>query len=401
MVNTHHIQTQRIVLEADTLMATAANKWHQRLERLQDTTLQPALERQLDRLCPPGETIVLERVEVTLPIDLVEQFEQEVPAVFAEELRLALRRAVAAVPVRTPALRLLIDFLHSGRFDWRAGDAQDFGRRLTEEASRWNEEEWTSVFEMLSEEFSLFFGRLTQVQGKFQQLALMALRKQVVAGKSGALALDLQVQGKHAWQRLLPLAGYVLQVKDQRISQWPTVGNRAEPVPNPILVPDPVAEYFPPNAGLVILHPYFGYLAKETDCITDEVLDCHRMATLLHYAVSGTEPFLEWEHSLTKVLLGQPPEMPLLPVDLTATDREAVDELLRGIIEHWAILKNTSPGGLRSGFLRRPGKLYATPGSWQLLVENRGHDLLLAHLPWGISMVKTPWMAEMLQVSWS
>lgn len=401
MINTHYIQTQRIVFEADTLLAIAANKWHQRLEQLQDTTLQPALERQLDRLCPPGETIVLERVEVTLPIETVEQLEQEVPAVFAEELRLALRRALTAVPVRTPALNLLIDFLRSGRFDWRAGDARDFGRRLVEEADRWHEEEWTSVFQLLSEAFSLFFGRLTQVQGQFQQLALAVLRKQALAGNSGAVPPGLQAQDKQAWQGLLRLAGYVLPVKDQEISLRPTADHRAAPVPNPTITLDPAAEYFPPNAGLVILHPYFGYLAKETGCIADEILDCHRLAALLHYAVCGNEPFLEWEHSLTKVLLGLPPETPLLPINLTDADREAVDDLLRGIIEHWAILKNTSPDGLRSGFLQRPGKLYAIPGGWQLLVENRGHDLLLAHLPWSISLVKTPWMAEMLQVNWS
>ena len=85
MTADHHIQTQRIVLAADTLTAAGAGKWHRRLESLQDTTLLPALERQLDRLCPRGETIVLERVEVVLPIETVEQLEREVPAVIAQE----------------------------------------------------------------------------------------------------------------------------------------------------------------------------------------------------------------------------------------------------------------------------------------------------------------------------
>ncbi len=401
MIADHHIQTQRIVLAADTLSAASAGKWHRRLESLQDTTLLPALERQLDRLCPRGETIVLERVEVVLPIETVEQLEREVPAVFSQELRLALQKAVNAAPVRTPTLRLLNDFLRSGRFDWQAGEARAFGERIVAEAKHWTADEWDGFFRFLASDFSLFFWRLTQVQGKFPRQALAQLHK--LADDRATRAFSPAVpseQAKQAWQRLLPLAGYGKPTEGTPPSSSPIREKRPK-VTAPTATPQPVAEYFPPNAGLVILHPYLGYLAKETACWQNEVLDHHRLAALLHYAVSGNEPFLEWEQPLTKILLGLPLETPLLPVILTDADREAVDELLRGIIGHWSILGNTSPDGLRGGFLQRPGKLYATPGGWQLLVENRGHDLLLAHLPWSINLVKSPWMAQMLQVSWS
>lgn len=395
----HHIQTQGIVLEADTLTAAGAGQWHQRLERLQDTILLPALERQLDQFCPHGETFVLERVEVELSIDAVEQLEREVPEAFAGELRLALLKAVAAAPVRTPALRLLIDFLRRGRFDWRAGEARAFGERLAEEAGHWTTGDWDGFFRVVTEDFRTFFGRLAQVQGRFQRLALAELRSQLNPGMRTPLASNPREQGRQVWQRLLPLAGYVV-AEEVEAGSRPAHRNESGTAPDPTAVPVPEAEFFLPNAGLVILHPYLGYLARETNCFTGTEPDHHRLAALLHYAVSGNAPFREWEHPLTKVLLGLRPESPLLPVPLTGAAREAVDDLLRGIIAHWAILKNTSPDGLRGGFLQRPGKLCATPGGWQLLVENRAHDLLLAHLPWGISLVKSPWMTHMLQVNW-
>jgi hypothetical protein len=51
--------------------------------------------------------------------------------------------------------------------------------------------------------------------------------------------------------------------------------------------------------------------------------------------------------------------------------------------------------------LLRPGKLIRKEdGDWLLQVESRTFDVLLEHLPWGISMIKLPWMKKMLWVEW-
>ena len=37
---------------------------------------------------------------------------------------------------------------------------------------------------------------------------------------------------------------------------------------------------------------------------------------------------------------------------------------------------------------------------WTLQVETRAVDVLLDQLPWGLSMIRTPWMHAMLNVDW-
>jgi hypothetical protein len=39
-------------------------------------------------------------------------------------------------------------------------------------------------------------------------------------------------------------------------------------------------------------------------------------------------------------------------------------------------------------------------GDWVLQVEANTADILLDQLPWGISMIKLPWMGMMLWVEW-
>jgi hypothetical protein len=65
------------------------------------------------------------------------------------------------------------------------------------------------------------------------------------------------------------------------------------------------------------------------------------------------------------------------------------------------VLRNTSPDGLRGTFLIRSGKLCLRDGGdWSLQVESNSFDILLDQLPWGISMIKLPWMEKMLWVEW-
>ncbi|HRF39189.1 MAG TPA: contractile injection system tape measure protein, partial [Saprospiraceae bacterium] len=69
-------------------------------------------------------------------------------------------------------------------------------------------------------------------------------------------------------------------------------------------------------------------------------------------------------------------------------------------IDNWGALGSTSPDGLRGNFLVRDGKLTRTDLGRLLQVEAQSYDLLLDRLPWGINMVKLPWMEDMLFVEW-
>jgi hypothetical protein len=90
-----------------------------------------------------------------------------------------------------------------------------------------------------------------------------------------------------------------------------------------------------------------------------------------------------------------------LPAPTDALRAEATD-LLESVVLHWTILKKTSVGGLREGFLQRSGRLRrAENHSWLLDVERQGHDVLLNYLPWSYGMIRLPWMERKLITQWA
>ena len=105
-------------------------------------------------------------------------------------------------------------------------------------------------------------------------------------------------------------------------------------------------------------------------------------------------------------MIRRPPRSTLFPyTTLFRSTEEALteaDNLLQTVINYWDALKNTSPDGLREGFLQRDGKLIRIDGQgWKLQVEQMAIDVLMTRLPWGVSMVKLPWMDELLTVEWT
>ncbi|MBS3771738.1 MAG: hypothetical protein KGY69_15920, partial [Bacteroidales bacterium] len=64
-------------------------------------------------------------------------------------------------------------------------------------------------------------------------------------------------------------------------------------------------------------------------------------------------------------------------------------------------LKNTTPQGLREGFLQRPGKLSKVDNGWKLNVEQDTIDILLDNLPWSYQIVSFPWMKQVIFVKWN
>ncbi len=160
------------------------------------------------------------------------------------------------------------------------------------------------------------------------------------------------------------------------------------------------------NAGLVILHPFLpslfvntGYTEKK-EWLSEEVQ--YRAIALMQYLVTGKEEYPEFDLMLNKILTGFPLDK-TLPADIALSDFEKSEgmDLLNSIIKHWTALKNTSVEGLQSTFLMREGKLSMSETGWLLQVEQKTVDILMGKLPWGISIVKTPWMEKMIQVEWA
>lgn len=167
------------------------------------------------------------------------------------------------------------------------------------------------------------------------------------------------------------------------------------------------------QAGLVLLHAYLPrcldvlglYPSGQRGPLADHLWP--RAAAVLHWLATGQDGALECELGLIKPLLGRQDQhdehAPLshgLPT-LLPHEREEADALLRAVLGHWRALKGTSVAGLRESFLQRRGWLETRGGASLLRVEPAPYDVLLGSLPWGMSLVRLPWMAQPLHVEWS
>ncbi|MEM7061808.1 MAG: contractile injection system tape measure protein [Cyanobacteria bacterium P01_B01_bin.77] len=159
------------------------------------------------------------------------------------------------------------------------------------------------------------------------------------------------------------------------------------------------------QAGIVLLHPFLppyfegiGLLAGRQ--FQDEA--CQQTAIyLLHYLATGATDPPEYELVLPKLLCGWPLDTPVVCPDLPPAALEEAEHLLQAAIDHWQALKSTRPDGLREGFLQREGKLTCScDRTWKLQVEQQAIDVLLSRLPWSVSIVKLPWMDDLLTVEW-
>jgi len=160
------------------------------------------------------------------------------------------------------------------------------------------------------------------------------------------------------------------------------------------------------HAGLIILHPFLEYLFREFDLLeSDQFRGMESRLTalqLLGYLATGEDDLYEYALLLEKYLCGIGDDIPVLRKSLlTPAMKTEAGNLLMAAISHWKELKKTSPDGLRQGFLVRRGRLVTGTFGHRLLIEKASQDILLSWLPWGISLVKLPWLSEALHVEWN
>lgn len=161
------------------------------------------------------------------------------------------------------------------------------------------------------------------------------------------------------------------------------------------------------NAGIIILHPFLQNIFKtiglmEAENFKDD-LSKQRAVHLLQYMANGEKEAPEYIMYLNKILCGmEEGEHIDRFIQLEESEIKEADELLKAVIAHWAILKNTSPEAMQETFFQRNGKLTfnETDGYWKLQVERKAVDVLLDKLPWGISYIQLPWMKHRLVTEW-
>lgn len=186
--------------------------------------------------------------------------------------------------------------------------------------------------------------------------------------------------------------------------QLPTIGEWLDQYPD-LNLQDGTYFYIQ-NAGVILIHPFLPAffknlkLVEKGQFVNDPATQ--KAVHLIWYLATGTTNPTESDLVLPKFLCGVPLNYPLeRRIEITTEDQEEANNLLQAVIDHWQVLKSTSPDGLREGFLQRDGKLELRQGSWYLQVEQKAIDVLLDRLPWNLSIIKLSWMLEMLKVEWA
>lgn len=159
------------------------------------------------------------------------------------------------------------------------------------------------------------------------------------------------------------------------------------------------------NAGLVLLWPCIPSLFEACGLIKEDIFiseaAAQRAVLLLQYAVDGRREVPEFELPLNKILCGLVTDAPVATAFTpTTAEKAAVQEFLQTIIAEWSALKDSSPEALQFNYLQREGAIAFGRDHWQLDIKRQTRDILLDRLPWGIGVIKLPWMHQILYTTW-
>lgn len=230
------------------------------------------------------------------------------------------------------------------------------------------------------------------------------IRENRTMGNAAALRKMLYYCITNRMDQFLNALNSVLQPVQPLLPEIETKDSFVKP-DNPVVTEERARTYIH-NAGLVILVPYFPRLFTMLElmdvpaCLKDRDAMVKGIFSL-QYLVYDDREFPEYELLLNKLLTGYEMNKPLprfLPLE--ANECEILLSLLKGVMQNWKKMKNTSTEGFRSSFLQRNGVLEEFNDRWLLTVEQRAFDVLLDSIPWSYTPVKYTWMKKPLYVKW-
>ncbi|AYL94531.1 contractile injection system tape measure protein [Mucilaginibacter celer] len=241
------------------------------------------------------------------------------------------------------------------------------------------------------------------------RMGTTSLTSEGLGSKIALLIIDLlQTSARPSISKLIEIADSVVKTETPLPASpqknKPTLTPHRDEETNPVQKEDEGGIYVS-QAGLVILHPFLEYFFKDFGLLQDNDfvdLPARQLAVhLLHYLGTGNTNAFEYDLYFEKFLCRWPADEPLeREVEIPQRMLEEGDNMLRTVIKYWKALKNTSTEGLREGFLNRNGKLIEAEQPARLIVERMDMDILLSTLPWGMGVVKLPWMVEPFYVEW-
>lgn len=159
------------------------------------------------------------------------------------------------------------------------------------------------------------------------------------------------------------------------------------------------------NSGLVLLWPYLEKLFEELKYLEKKRFksdrEIKRAILLLDNLVYRDDEREEHRMLLNKIICGVGTDFLVdQEIKLKKNELEEGEKMLEQFIDHWKKLKNTSPDGLREAFFKREGSLDPDGENWKLTVERKSIDVLMGTLPFQVSMIKLPWMSNLIFVEW-
>ena len=207
-----------------------------------------------------------------------------------------------------------------------------------------------------------------------------------------AEALLQFAEGKTTWQ------------PEETSLRLPDTGKQADSTENsPPLLQEGIFCSF---AGVVLLHPFFKHLFRhlallENGLFVDDAAKA-KAVMVIYYAATGNTDAKDHELVVAKTLCGVPLNEVLDEgaYQLTELEKQETQNMIQAAIEQWPILHNTSVEGLQEGFLRREGKLIQEQNNISFRIETSGIDVLLDQLTWNLSIIKFPWLNQLIRVEW-
>ncbi|WP_240337174.1 contractile injection system tape measure protein [Rufibacter psychrotolerans] len=427
---THLIRKQ--IVEVELPFLEPAPDLQQRVSRLVQEQLNPALNEQFDLLSGPNQILRLDQVSVTVQISntsaledqLVEQVLQSLEKVLSDSelkegkgLTLTLGERNFSTSGKpqideepTPLTKIseeeslweaFVFFLRKGYLPWWA-----FPGRFEEFTAKTHDLLQTEPGPLLRRSLT----QLLQTKEVVERLAFQFPKDflravlQFCEEKSGfshqlqQVVSSLPPQVQETWKK----AGLVLLPEPKAAKpKLPTPQEDSSTGPSET---EEKEGLYLQNAGLVLLAPFLETYLHTGGLVEDHlVIKPLEAVHWLQFLVTGQTRTPEPELLLNKLLCGIPLDTPVpAEVDLPPICEKEAQNVLEAVIRYWVVLKNTSPAGLREGFLQRSGRLSRKPdGDWLLQVEQKSYDMLLGSLPWSYSLIKLPWMPQALWVDWA
>ena len=122
---------------------------------------------------------------------------------------------------------------------------------------------------------------------------------------------------------------------------------------------------------------------------------------IMQFLVTGSLEINENELVLNKILCGVAQRTPVdVKIEIEEVELELCESLLKGVLQNWEKLNNSSVATLRETFLMREGILTPNELDYNLDIVKETFDMLLETIPWNISMIQTTFMENRINVDW-